>query len=157
MQTSTKAILVAIAICLVLLSFAIAYIYLYIPSLYSKQAIEEKSREGHAQGLASGHGHDQAWCLDEAFRRAGNKTLEARNAGPWLYGCLESSAPTPDFCTGIEPPSEHPDLDRQHAVCRARGLGEYCLFYMSTMEAFCHAPIARNKGKWGLIKSPDAR
>ena len=156
MQTSTKAILAAITIILIPVLFLAGIFFIYLPHLYGKDAIRKKAEEGHAQGLASGHGHDQAWCLDDALRRAGNKTLEARNAGPWLYACLESSAPTPDFCAGIEPPSEHPDFGRQQAVCRARGIKEYCLFYMPTVEAFCHAPTTRSKGKQDLAKSPDA-
>jgi hypothetical protein len=170
MKTNNKAILAAIASLLSLI-VCIYFYYVYHAGLRKQQAleqaIEEKAREGRTQGLASGRDHDQAWCLDEARLRAGNKTLEVRNAGPWLYGCLESSAPSSGFCDGIGPPSEQPDFGRQQAVCRARGIKEYCLFYMPTVEAFCHGPMKRrnarersvesDKGKQDPVKSPDAR
>jgi hypothetical protein len=139
MRTSTKAILASLVIVLIPCVFLLVYLFVYIPSLYSPETMREKGEAGHSQGLAAGRRLDQIECFRKASFLAGKKTLEARTAGPWLYGCLESSKPSAGFCDGIPPPSEHPDLDRQQLACRARDLGEYCLFFMPTVEAFCHS------------------
>jgi hypothetical protein len=134
MKSSIKALLASLAIALMAAGVVLIYVYVYLPFL-----IREKGKEGYSQGLAVGQQLDQMACFRKATALAGNKTLEAMTAGPWLSGCLESSRLSTGFCDGIPPPSEHPDFERQKAACQAREIGEYCLFFMPTVEEHCHS------------------
>lgn len=138
MKTSTKAILISIAIVMLPIAMVLAYVYLYIPTLYSPEKLQAQHEESFLQGRTFGKTSNEEGCFVEARIRAENRSLNALNGGSWLSGCLYASEMSPGFCDGIPPPREEPDLDRQKAICAKRKAGEYCLYFMPTVEAFCH-------------------
>ena len=138
MKTSTKAILISIAIVMLPIAMLLAYLYLYIPTLYTPEKLQAKSKESLLQGRKFGKTTNEEGCFVEATVRAKNRSLDMISGKAWLSGCLYASEMSPGFCDGIAPPRDTPDMEEQKAICTRRKAGEYCLYFMPAVEAFCH-------------------
>ena len=137
MTTSTRALLIVAAIVMLPIAMVLGYVYLYIPTQYTAEKLNKRIDAAFADGSGFGKRSTDQSCFVEATRRAKNRTLDALDGQPWLTGCLGTSRQTPGFCDGILAPHPEPDLHAQKAICAERGIGEYCLFFMPTVESYC--------------------
>lgn len=110
----------------------------------SGEELRERGRVATEAGHEFGASTDQEGCVAEGLRRAASQEgiTERAVARVFVRACLERSAPTVGFCSGVPEPDEVM-ASAAWAVreCEARGLDgdSYCRNHVREVQDFCSA------------------